>query len=166
MNWYVINTKPRQEEIAENHLRRLGLNPFFPRLKEKRVVSQKYSWVEEPLFPSYLFCQLDLDTHFRTIKYTRGVRGVVSFGAKYPIPVQDSLIKEIKDKMNDNGLILMQPRELQGGEEVMIMSGPLAGLRAIFVQKMKPRERILILLKTISYQAKIIINGEIVAPTS
>src|SRR3990172_4786491 len=118
MNWYVINTKPRQEEIAENRLRHLGLETFFPRLKEKRLTSQRYSWVEEPLFPSYFFCQLNLDTHYRTVKYTRGVRRIVSFGENYPIPVQESLIEEIKGKMNEDGLITIKPRELKEGKEV------------------------------------------------
>jgi len=35
-SWYVIHTKPRNESVAEEHLRRQAFETYLPRIKQER----------------------------------------------------------------------------------------------------------------------------------
>ena len=95
MNWYAVNTQPRREEVAELNLRRLGVETFFPRIREERVIRRRREVVTGPLFPGYLFARFDLATSFRAVNYARGVKQVVSFGA-VPAPVDEEVLDAIR----------------------------------------------------------------------
>ena len=55
MHWLLAYTKPRQEVLAEEHLRRQGFEVLCPQLRVQKLRRRKWIWVEEPLFPRYLF---------------------------------------------------------------------------------------------------------------
>jgi transcriptional antiterminator RfaH len=55
MHWLLAYTKPRQEALAEEHLRRQGYEVLCPQLRVQKLRRRKWTWVEEPLFPRYLF---------------------------------------------------------------------------------------------------------------
>ena len=58
-SWYLVYTKPRQEEVALTNLTRQGYGVYLPRLRQLRKRSGKQVPVVEPLFPRYLFIHLD-----------------------------------------------------------------------------------------------------------
>ena len=67
MNWYVIYTKSRYEKAVADKLALFGIEVYCPLLKRKKLWSDRWKWVEEPLFRSYCFVQLedkDRDTIF------------------------------------------------------------------------------------------------------
>ena len=55
MHWLLAYTKPRQEALAEENLRRQGFEVLCPQLRVQKLRRRKWTWVEEPLFPRYLF---------------------------------------------------------------------------------------------------------------
>ncbi len=55
--WYVVRTKPHQENTVESSLTRIGIEVLFPRIKEQRVIRRKIQQVVSPLFPGYLFAK-------------------------------------------------------------------------------------------------------------
>ena len=59
MNWYVIYTKSRYEKAVADKLALLGIEVYCPLLKRKKLWSDRWKWVEEPLFRSYCFVQLE-----------------------------------------------------------------------------------------------------------
>lgn len=72
--WYLLKTKPRQEQRAEEHLENQGFDVFCPMICPSGCK-------EEALFPGYIFLYLDLKDlgSFYKIKSTRGVAGIVRF---------------------------------------------------------------------------------------
>jgi len=58
MNWYVIYTKSRYEKAVADKLALFGIEVYCPLLKRKKLWSDRWKWVEEPLFRSYCFVQL------------------------------------------------------------------------------------------------------------
>ena len=59
MNWYVIYTKSRSEKMVADKLTKAGIEVFCPLLKRKKLWSDRWKWVEEPLFRSYCFVSLE-----------------------------------------------------------------------------------------------------------
>ena len=51
MHWLLAYTKPRQEALAEENLRRQGFEVLCPQLRVQKLRRRKWTWVEEPLFP-------------------------------------------------------------------------------------------------------------------
>src|SRR5262245_20366287 len=91
--WYAIHTNPRQELRAENNLRAWGVETYLPKIKERGLNQyvSKHAWSIKPLFLRYFFARFRYNTFGHKIRYTRGVRDVVSFGAT-PLPVNDEII--------------------------------------------------------------------------
>jgi transcriptional antiterminator RfaH len=59
--WYVVNTKAREETKALFNLKRQGFNPYLPQYKKTRRHARRTDTVLAPLFPKYLFVKFDLD---------------------------------------------------------------------------------------------------------
>ncbi|MBK1705931.1 transcription/translation regulatory transformer protein RfaH [Halochromatium glycolicum] len=126
--WYVVQSKPRQAERAQNCLEQQGYQVFLPRITVERVQRKQRCFVEEPLFPNYLFIRLQrwVD-NWSPVRSTRGVARLVAFGSE-PVPIADHLIDAIAQRCAETA----DPRELHAGQEVRILDGPFAGLNAIF----------------------------------
>ena len=83
--WYVLKTKPRQEDRALENLNRQGFKCFGPKLNVERIVRGKRSLRTEPLFPGYVFVQSDeLAEQFYKLRSTYGVHSLVRFGDRIP----------------------------------------------------------------------------------
>jgi transcriptional antiterminator RfaH len=132
-HWYAIHTKPRQEEHAEEQLRRQEFDIYLPKIKQARRFRQRWRDTIEPLFPRYLFIRLDLGTdNVAPIRSTRGVSKLVSFDglpAMVPEPLIEALIASADP---DTGLLHPPEDRFKPGATVTIVDGPLAGLEAIF----------------------------------
>jgi transcriptional antiterminator RfaH len=91
--WYLIYTKPRQELIAVANLQNQAYTAFAPQVSVKKRTNQGWKQVNEPLFPNYVFIQLDdVADDWKPIRSTRGVSGFVRFGSGLPAPISDALM--------------------------------------------------------------------------
>ena len=57
--WYVLYTKPRNEKKVAQRLSEAGYTVYCPLQKVRRRWSDRTKVVEEPLFTSYLFIQIE-----------------------------------------------------------------------------------------------------------
>lgn len=162
--WYVVNTKPNHEWQAEQNIRRMGLECFLPFFKEERTVRRQRKSVNSPLFPGYLFVRINLSEHYRAVVYARGVRKIVEFGST-PVEVDTAIVNEIKLRVNSEEHPLEKFDELSNGQLVRIKDGPLAGLEAIFVQKMSGRKRAIVLLQALTLRARVVLGVSQIAPS-
>ena len=156
MPWYVVSTKPHQEKQAELHIKQWGIECFLPLLKQSKVIRRARKTVIEPLFPGYLFARFDLARHYRAVSYATGVRKLVDFGSG-PVELDATMIDAIKERLN-NGYVTLMPVRPVHGQVVHIKGGPLAGLEAVFVREMSDRNRVLLLLNTLGFHAKVTLN--------
>ena len=145
--WYLVHTKPRQEDIALTNLERQGYACYLPRLQVEKVRRGKAQMVQEAMFPRYLFVQLETGAQARSwspIRSALGVSKLVYFGAQ-PAKVDEQL------------LALLQSREqalpaetiFQPGDAVVVTSGPFEGIEAVY-QTSDPERRSMILLEILS----------------
>lgn len=161
--WYAVHTKARQEQLALANLERQHFLGFLPLIRLPR--HRRDAWVEvtEPLFPGYLFLRLDPrrdDT--APIRSTRGVIGMVRFGGTMR-PVPQALIQGLREIQTDPEGAIRREQLFQAGGRVAIVSGPLAGLEAIFLAS-TGQQRVRLLLCLLGRETTITIPRDHLAP--
>ncbi|MES2770806.1 MAG: transcription/translation regulatory transformer protein RfaH [Pseudomonadota bacterium] len=128
MHWYLAYTKPRQEKCALQNLERQGYQCYLPMLAAEKLRQGTLMMQDEALFPRYLFIRLGRDNSAKSwapIRSTKGVTGLVSFGAE-PAKVDDRLIKLLR-KQEAAGQA--EPERLfKHGERVRLTEAPFAGI--------------------------------------
>jgi len=127
-------------------------------LREEKTIRGKRQVAQSPLFPGYLFARFEVTTQFRAVTYARGVKKIVSFGAG-PCIVDDFLIESIRDRAQ-NGVFQMSDEHLTPGKVVRIQEGPLGGLEAVFEKRLNGASRAVLLLKALSFQARVILGSQ------
>lgn len=155
VGWFLVHTKPRQEDVALQNLERQGFCCYLPRLQVEKVLRQRAQVVSEPMFPRYLFVQLDTSLNgpsWSPIRSTLGVSRLVRFGLQ-PAQVDDALIELLRSRESSLSTQVL----FQAGEAVTITSGPFAGIDAVF-QARDPEQRSLILLEILSKPVQLCID--------
>jgi transcriptional antiterminator RfaH len=164
--WYVIHTHPKQEDRASSNLRVLGIPIFNPKIKERRYNQFVYTptYITKPLFPSYIFAQFRIDNIYHKVRFTRGVHSVVGFG-EGPTSIDEEIISLIRSNIREDGFVRID-EGIRPGDRVMVKDGPLKNFAGIFELEMKDTDRIRILLETVSYQAHVDIERDMVKKVS
>ena len=160
-SWYAVNTKMHGEAFASASLDRLGVEVFLPMLKEQKAVRGKRHPMTMPLFPGYLFAKFEVQSQLRAVTYARGVKSIVTFGSG-PSRVDESIIHAIRSQAT-NGVIELSADRFLPGQVVRIQDGPLCGLKAVFEKKLDGTSRAVLLLKAMSFQARVILEFQHVA---
>lgn len=166
--WYVIYTKPKEEDRVHMNLTAWGVETFAPKIKKKRLnqFTGKPVYLSQPLFPRYIFARFDADKMLHKIYYTRGVQSVVSCN-QMPLSVEDDIIALIQSQVGADGFVRLGDEfEFKRGDAVRINDGSMQGINGIFHRSMKDNSRVMILLTAINYQASIIVERGLVQRAS
>jgi transcription elongation factor/antiterminator RfaH len=165
--WYVIHTHPKQEDRACSNLRVLGVPIFNPKVRERRYNQFAIipTYVAKPLFPRYIFAQFKIGDLYHKVRFTRGVYSVVGFG-EGPTSIDEEIISLIQSNMKKEDGFVRIDEEIKPGDKVIVRDGPLKNFAGIFEREMKDADRIRILLETVSYQAHVEIERDMVKRAS
>ena len=151
-NWYLVKTKPRQENVAIKNLENQEYSTYCPtvRINNKHVV----------LFPGYIFIHLDkIKENWSPIHSTKGVVNFVRFGL-YFAQVPDNVIEFIKANKLISLEKLKNLDKFKPGDKVQITDGVFKNCIAIF-KSYKSEERIILLMKVLGQQQAINIKQEL-----
>jgi transcriptional antiterminator RfaH len=152
-NWYVIHTKPRQEQRALSNLQQQGYQCYLPMIAIEKLSRERLSIIEEPLFPRYLFISLDASRYgqnWSPIRSTWGVSGLVSFGSE-PAKINSGLIDLLRQQ--EQCLSEDPQRLFSAGESLLVAEGPFAGLQAIY-QMASGENRAMVLIELMGKSAQ------------
>ena len=152
LNWYVVHTKPRQEQRALENLEAQGYCCYLPVIQAEKIRRQKLIIEQEPLFARYLFIELDASSGGKSwapIRSTLGVSRLVTFG-QTPAKIEDELIAQLQVKTDSTEV---QLRHFEPGEQVVVTDGPFVGVEAIY-QMADAEGRVMVLLNILSKQVK------------
>jgi transcriptional antiterminator RfaH len=166
MHWYVIHTKPRQEQRALDNLTQQGFECYLPLFATEKVRRGTLTVVQEPLFARYLFIHLDGGQGGKSwvpIRSTIGVSRLVSFGSE-PAKVEADLIEALRshDAVCQRAL---PERMFHPGEPVQIKTGPFAGLPAIY-QMSSGEGRAMVLIELLHKPCQLTVAGADIAAAS
>lgn len=153
--WYAVMAKPRKEHTATSFLDQAGIETYYPEVNESFSLKGRRSVRRSGLFPGYFFARFDYDKEYRTVSYCRGVRRIVAFG-QAPAEVEPSLLDEIRRRLNQQDMLPIP--SLARGEVVRINHGPLAGVEGVFDSFLSGKERVVVLLRALSYQSRAVLQ--------
>ena len=152
MDWFLLQTKSREELRAAENLLRQGVESFCPMICVEKISRGKRVEVTEVLFPGYLFVQLgESSVSATSIRSTRGVSHFVSSSGR-PIKVPSDLIDQLQRRVSleENQVASRLPK---AGEKMNIMDGPFRGLDAVFYQP-DGNNRALVLVTMLNQEVK------------
>lgn len=130
--WFAAYTLPRHERRVAAQLAERHILSFLPTFKSARRWKDRRKVLELPLFPSYLFVQMNADNRLDLLRLP-GVLGLVTFQGK-PAPVPSAEIESLRQGLTSQTAIHPHPY-LRAGRKVRIRSGSLAGVEGILVRK-------------------------------
>jgi len=160
VQWYLIHTKPLGERTAQVNLERQGYGVYLPRLVQTARRQQRWAESIVPLFPRYLFLQLEAERQsLRPVHSTAGVSNVVRFGTRCAT-VPDEIVAELRSRADPaSGLHRLRPRRLTAGTVVEITAGPFDGLEAVFAREAGD-DRVVVLLKLLGQDASVCVSQD------
>ncbi len=121
--WYAVYTKPRWEKKVNSLLTEKGFDSYCPLNKVRRKWSDRIKLVEEPLFKSYVFVNIE-ESERNSIRMTNGVMNFVYWLGK-PAVIKEKEIIAIKNFLNDYEDVQISPIQLSPSQRVKITTGPL-----------------------------------------
>lgn len=147
MTWYALQHKPAQGDRALTHLQNQDIACFYPKITVEKIRAGKRTKKLEPLFPGYLFVNLEqTDPMWAKLRSTRGVIRVVGFANK-PAAIPDDVIQHIKDSLDT----VAEQGGIKPGQTVELDDGPFKGISAIF-QAYDGEERAIVLISFMQKQ--------------
>jgi transcription antitermination factor NusG len=123
MNWYVIYTKSRSEKAVADKLSLLGIEVYCPLLKRKKLWSDRWKWVEEPLFRSYCFVSLDEKDRELVFSVPGVVRYVYHCGQ--PATIREKEMNLLKSWLMQYEHESIEATNLNVNDRIRIRSGAL-----------------------------------------
>lgn len=148
-NWYCLHTKPRKEHQVEDILRHRGITTYLPmrrEVKKRRLVA-----TDEPLFPRYLFAQVDLPlVGISAVVYTPGLTNMVHFCGE-PAIVDPEIIDSLQRRVQHGTGPEIYGR-FTAGERVHVKAGPCRDIEAVFDSRLSGTGRVRILLQLLGRQ--------------
>jgi transcriptional antiterminator RfaH len=145
--WYSVYSKPQKEKFAQFHLQAKGVEVFLPQLVLPQSASRSRRVV--PLFPSYLFVRISVDSGENAyVVWSPGVKYLVSFNGT-PAAIEDTVIDFLKDRADSQGQI-QAASSLKRGQSVRVTGGPFEGLEAMIERPPDGRGRVKILLSMLN----------------
>ena len=124
--WMVVYTKPRHEKIAYKYLCKKNIKTYLPLVKEKRKWSDRYQWIQKPMFTSYIFVYAEKNESYNIVQ-TYGVHHIIRIGGEI-VPIRESIIEGIR-QLIEGGFNPEPTDYFAVGDEVEIIQGPLKGMK-------------------------------------
>lgn len=125
--WLVLYTTSRREKQVASRLLSLGLEVYCPLKKSRRRWSDRWKWVEEPLFQSYCFVRLAGEERQKVFQVAGVVRYLFWLGK--PAVVREEEIDTLKSWLNDFDHSSIVVEKIDPKEQVFISSGPFINQR-------------------------------------
>ncbi|MPM75413.1 Transcription antitermination protein RfaH [bioreactor metagenome] len=134
LNWYIIRTKPRKENIVRSAVELRGLPALTPKVHTFRIVNGKKQRVEAFLLSTYVFVQCD-NTSTNDLEFIPGSIGLLKHN-NIPIYLRSSDIERLHNlcKLNVPPEVCS---DFEVGQNVVICNGPLIGVEGEIINSSK-----------------------------
>ncbi|MBT3388380.1 MAG: UpxY family transcription antiterminator [Desulfobacula sp.] len=152
-HWFALLTRSNFEKKTYDILVQKKIPTFLPKIKRKSIRKDRNLMVEAPLFPGYIFVQSSFKPkdQLNVLKTVGAVRLLGNQNG--PIPVPEFQIESLRILTNSNvDLISGTSVQLRKGDPVMIIEGPLAGVKGEFIHY-KGESRVVIRVEVLGQYA-------------
>ncbi|MGI8959268.1 MAG: transcription termination/antitermination protein NusG [Bryobacteraceae bacterium] len=125
--WFALYVKPRHEKNVALILQAKGYEAFLPTYCHRVKYNKSF---ELPLFPSYVFCRIELSNRL-PVMMTPGIFSIVGNGPE-PEPISENEVQGVR-RMLESGFMPIPWPYVLPGQEVTLESGPLRGVQGVVV---------------------------------
>jgi transcriptional antiterminator RfaH len=125
--WCLIYTRSRQEKKVAGLLSKHNITCLLPLKKEKRKRKDRVKVIDEPLFPSYVFVQLQSLAEYTYSLNLEGVCYYVKFNNQIA-KIGEQEIENIRLLASVTTGVEVTFERFKKGTEYLIEQGPLSGL--------------------------------------
>jgi transcription antitermination factor NusG len=161
--WFVVWTESRAEKCVESRIAAQGLEPWLPKVTERRKWSDRWRDVVLPLFPGYLFARGAIG-QLHAILRTPGVVTVVKSAGR-PALLSDGFVSSLRRAIETSGVTASPVAENVSyavDDEVIVRDGPLAGLRGV-VRDVRSSRRLVVWIEQIGRGVAFTIGSALVS---
>ncbi|MBA3010575.1 MAG: UpxY family transcription antiterminator [Proteobacteria bacterium] len=135
LNWFALLTRSNFEQTVYGSITGKKIDAFLPKARRQSLRKDRKLMIEIPLFPGYLFVRTTIEPadQLNILKTTGAVRILGNTGG--PLSIPDSQIDALKLLTSANvDLISGKSILLKKGDPVMVLEGPMAGLKGEFTR--------------------------------
>jgi len=162
--WVVVNTQSHREHIALDNLKRQEFRAYCPLLRKRVRHARGTQDVLRPLFPGYLFVQLDPDAQpWHSILSTFGVRTLVRCGERLSF-LPDGIVESLKAR-ETGGAIVRPASPYKIGQQVRLAGGAFDGLVATILD-LDDKDRAVVLMALLNREVKVKVGMQQIASAS
>lgn len=147
MHWICTRLHPNCDKMAQTNLERQEFTYYNPKILERKLVKHRLQFVEQSLFPCYMFVQI-VD-RWKALKSTYGVADLIGH-------VRDDVINNLRKREQNGYIQLPKARQFDVGDQVTIKNGAFAGHEAL-VDRMPSKERQKVLLSLLANKVSVLI---------
>jgi len=124
--WYAVYVKSRAEKKVALEFKYEGVSHYLPLVKRLKQWSDRKKWIEEPLFRSYIFVNIEQKDYYKVLQIPGTVKYITFEG--HAVPVPEVQINAIKYYLEENDPENLDDSKWQKGIKVEVISGSMAGL--------------------------------------
>lgn len=146
--WFVAQTQPGKETLAESHLLRQKFQIFLPLYRKTISHARRTQEVLRPLFPGYIFVSLDLEKdQWRSINGTRGISHLLTQDDHKPLFIPSEVIENLQEEQEEQGAIALGSlvNAFKVGDTIRITEGAFAEHVGV-VERLSDKDRVQLLL--------------------
>lgn len=134
--WYALYTKPYKERQVSSLLESRGHETYLPTIRVRKNGQEK----TVPFFSCYVFVRADPLNDLISLRWTPGLRRVVSFGNQ-PAIVDDKVVSFLKQRLAEMDESGYEAYRFNPGDRVVMTSGPLRDFEAVFERRLSSGQR-------------------------
>jgi transcriptional antiterminator NusG len=158
--WFALRVRSGCEKIVENAARNKGFEVCLPLYRCRHRWSDRVKTLELPLFPGYIFCNLNPEYRLPLLTIPAALY-LVGVG-KTPVPIDDGEISAIRAATES--ILPTEPWPfLEAGQRVVLEDGPLAGLEGLLIDNRK-QQRLVVSVSLLMRSVAVEIEREWVRP--
>jgi len=149
---------PRHEKKVHTRLTEMSINAFLPTRKVLRAWHDRKKYIDEPLFPSYVFVFLnDLQNYYDGLNADGSLYYVKT--GKEIARVNENVVNNIKLVATRSNDIEVSDQRFQPGQKLVINKGILTGLSCEVV-KVSNGKKLLVRIELIQRNLLLTLSGE------
>ncbi|HEY9114167.1 MAG TPA: UpxY family transcription antiterminator [Bacteroidales bacterium] len=124
--WFALYVKSRWEKKVGISMEEHGIDYYLPLIRQLKQWSDRKKWVEEPLFKSYIFVNIEEKQYYEVLQVP-GVVRYITFEKK-AVPIREQQIEAIKYFLNEKEPEFDTEQKWEKGRQVEVISGSMTGL--------------------------------------
>lgn len=160
LHWFVLLTRSNFEQTVYTSICGKKIDAFLPRMRKQSRRKDRKIMIETPLFPGYLFVKSTMASvdQLRILKTIGAVR--LLGNPRGPLPVPENQIEALKLLTSaPMDLITGTTLQLKKGDWVIILEGPMAGLKGEFYRH-KGQSRVIVKVDLLGQYAGVEVDSK------